>query len=202
MADFSLVPVDHQPDFADASLVPVDHDPFSAEGTVQQAQTQPASPPTTGAGQPNLGAPAAIESVPGGSQRGNDPNPNGGNAGGHPNPTSDQGGSSEPVPFGGYANPTPTESLINRAKMEEQAEVIKRDQKAGRIIDGGERYRFVTTRQPIAHYLIDGLTGTVFTEISPFYAYDGTRYAIIDASPERPVTVTVPEDGKFKISRP
>jgi hypothetical protein len=28
MADYSLVPVDHQPDFADASLVPVEHDPF------------------------------------------------------------------------------------------------------------------------------------------------------------------------------
>lgn len=31
MADYSLVEVDHQPDFDDVSLVPVDHDPFSAD---------------------------------------------------------------------------------------------------------------------------------------------------------------------------
>jgi hypothetical protein len=31
MADYSLVPVDHQPDFGDASLVPVEHDPFGAD---------------------------------------------------------------------------------------------------------------------------------------------------------------------------
>ena len=66
MPDFSLVPVDHQPDFSDVSLVPVDHDPFGADGTTQQAQfqlaqtqTQPASAqpqqPVTGAGQPNVG---------------------------------------------------------------------------------------------------------------------------------------------------
>ena len=69
-------------------------------------------------------------------------------------------------------------------------------------LDGGEFYRFVTTKSPLARYLIDGGAGSVFTERSPFYAYDGTRYAIIDASPERPVTVRVPEDGKFTISRP
>ena len=37
---------------------------------------------------------------------------------------------------------------------------------------------------------------------SPFYAYDGTRYATVDASRERPVTVTVRGDGTFTISRP
>ncbi len=42
MDDFSLVPVDHQPDFSDVSLVPVDHDPFAADGvTGQQTQAQP-----------------------------------------------------------------------------------------------------------------------------------------------------------------
>ena len=45
MPDFSLVPVDHLPDFEGASLVPVDHDPFSADGMTQQAQTQSESPP-------------------------------------------------------------------------------------------------------------------------------------------------------------
>ena len=29
MSDFSLVPVDYQPDFGDISFVPVDHDPFA-----------------------------------------------------------------------------------------------------------------------------------------------------------------------------
>ncbi len=61
MPDFSLVPVDHQPDFSDVSLIPVDHDPFSADGTIQQAGTQPESQPqplTTGAGQSNVGAAA------------------------------------------------------------------------------------------------------------------------------------------------
>jgi hypothetical protein len=40
MPDYSLVPVDHQPDFDDHSLVPVDHDPFIADGLAQQAQFQ------------------------------------------------------------------------------------------------------------------------------------------------------------------
>jgi hypothetical protein len=31
------------------------------------------------------------------------------------------------------------------------------------------------------------------TTIDPSYAFDGTRYAIIDASPERPVTVRIPQ---------
>ena len=69
MPDYSLVPVDYQPDFDDYSLVPVDHDPFAADGVTQQAQiqqpptpTQPAQPqpqtqpqqPATGAGQPGV----------------------------------------------------------------------------------------------------------------------------------------------------
>ena len=65
MPDFSLVPVDHQPDFSDVSLVPVDHDPFSADGVTQQVQAQPAQAqpapirtPATGATQPDVGAPA------------------------------------------------------------------------------------------------------------------------------------------------
>jgi hypothetical protein len=41
MPDYSLVPVDHQPDFGDFSLVPVDHDPFSTESVAQPVQTQP-----------------------------------------------------------------------------------------------------------------------------------------------------------------
>jgi hypothetical protein len=70
MPDFSLVPVDHQPDFSDVSLVPVDHDPFSADGAIQQAQIQPAQPqpaqtqparppqqPATGPHLPDVGAP-------------------------------------------------------------------------------------------------------------------------------------------------
>lgn len=40
MSDYSLVPVDHQPDFGDVTLVPVDHDPFADGGPIQQAQTQ------------------------------------------------------------------------------------------------------------------------------------------------------------------
>jgi hypothetical protein len=35
MPDYSLVPVDYQPDFSDFSLVPVDYDPFSADGVNQ-----------------------------------------------------------------------------------------------------------------------------------------------------------------------
>jgi hypothetical protein len=73
MPDYSLVPVDYQPDFDDYLLVPVDHDPFAADGLTQQAQfqqpptpTQPAQPqpqsppqpPAAGAGQPDAGAPA------------------------------------------------------------------------------------------------------------------------------------------------
>jgi hypothetical protein len=70
MPDYSLVPVDYQPDFDDYSLVPVDYDPFAADGVAQQwriqqaqAQAQPQGPPqqqpAAGAGQPDAGAPAA-----------------------------------------------------------------------------------------------------------------------------------------------
>jgi hypothetical protein len=38
MPDYSLVPVDYQPEFDDHSLVPVDHDPFAADGVAQQPQ--------------------------------------------------------------------------------------------------------------------------------------------------------------------
>jgi hypothetical protein len=64
MPDYSLVPVDHQPDFADHSFVLVDYDPFAADGVAQQAQiqlaqAQPQQQPPTGAGQPDAGVPAA-----------------------------------------------------------------------------------------------------------------------------------------------
>ena len=39
MPDYSLVPVDYQPDFGDVSLVPVDHDSFSDDGVTRQAAT-------------------------------------------------------------------------------------------------------------------------------------------------------------------
>src|SRR5947209_3280118 len=61
MPDYSLVPVDYQPDFGDVSYIPVDYDPFSADGKVQQVGTQPESQPqpfANGAGQPDVGAPA------------------------------------------------------------------------------------------------------------------------------------------------
>jgi hypothetical protein len=72
MPDYSLVPVDYQPDFDDYSFAPVDHDPFAADGLTQQAQlqqpptpTQPVQPqpqsppqqPATGAGQPGVNGP-------------------------------------------------------------------------------------------------------------------------------------------------
>jgi hypothetical protein len=81
MPDYSLVPVDYQPDFDDYSLVPVDYDPFAGDGPVQQAQfqqpptpTPPAQPqpqtqpqqPATAAGQPGVNGPATGNS-PGGS---------------------------------------------------------------------------------------------------------------------------------------
>jgi hypothetical protein len=67
MPDYSLVPVDYQPDFNDYSLVPVDHDLFAADGVAQQSQIQqaqaqpqgpPQLPPATGAGQPDAGGAA------------------------------------------------------------------------------------------------------------------------------------------------
>ena len=115
MPDYSLVPIDHQPDFDGYSLVPVDYDPFAEDGVaqrsqIQQAQAQPQGPPqqqpATGAGQPDAGAPAA-----GGGPSGSD----GGGigpSGGAPNPTLDQG-AAKAAPFGGYANPTPTDSLTS-----------------------------------------------------------------------------------------
>jgi len=50
MPDYSLVPVDHQPDFDDYSLVPVDHDPFAADDIIQPTRTQLANHPQTDAG--------------------------------------------------------------------------------------------------------------------------------------------------------
>jgi hypothetical protein len=91
------VPVDYQPDFDDYSLVPVDYDPFPEDGVAQQApiqlaQAQPQQQPPAGAGQPDAAAPAAGDGI-------------GPNAGA-PNP--DQG-TAKAAPFGGYANPTPTD---------------------------------------------------------------------------------------------
>jgi hypothetical protein len=75
MPDYSLVPVDYQPDFDGYTLVPVDYDPFAEDGVIQQAQNQqpptptqpaqpqpqgpPQQPPATEAGQPDVGVPAA-----------------------------------------------------------------------------------------------------------------------------------------------
>jgi hypothetical protein len=114
MPDYSLMPVDYQPDLDDYSLVPVDHDPFAADGVAQQLQiqqspapTQPAQPqpqtqpqqPATGAGQPGVNGPAT----------GNSPSGSGGGAAGrNPNdPATDQDRSPAPVLFPGYADPTP-----------------------------------------------------------------------------------------------
>jgi hypothetical protein len=288
MPDYSLVPVDHQPDFDDYSLVPVDHDPFAAEGPIPQARTQPASQP-----QPNAGfdqPPSAPQTpgsalprspiVPSGGQvssvpqpPGQDPHsqyqalrpllgdrnamlaavypevrqtltaqalagrqqpgqtsglaPSGGvsgvtqqaqtqpaqpkpqtepqqpETGGGRNPTSDQAGVSEPLPFSGFANPTPAESLVNGQKMKDQMELAGADRTGnnGAISDGGETYGFVTTG-PTRRYLTSDQTGEIMMATSPFYAYDGTRYAFIDASPARPLTVTIRGDGTFTISRP
>ena len=79
---------------------------------------------------------------------------------------------------------------------------IEADPGAGRDLDEGELYGFATTKLPISEFPIGGGTGRQFTTDRPFYAFDGKRYAIIDASPERPVTVKIPEDGKFSITRP
>jgi hypothetical protein len=124
MPDYSLVPVDYQPDFDGYSLVPVDHDPFAEDGVAQQAQiqqpptpTQPAQPqpqtqlqqPATGAGQPGVNGPAT----------GNSPSGSGGgagvgNAGSDPNnPTWAPGWSPESAAFDGYSNPTPTLPLTD-----------------------------------------------------------------------------------------
>jgi hypothetical protein len=317
MPDYSLVPVDYQPDFDDYSLVPVDHDPFAGDGPIQQARTQlasqpqpdagfaqpPSAPqtpgsapplpsmvpnggqppsvpqppgqdphsqyqalrpmlgdrnamlatvypelrqaliaqalaarqqpgqtsepaptggvsgvtqqaqpqgppqqqPATGAGQPNVGAPALGGSAPGGPQEDDRLSPGSGGAGGGLNPTSDQGGSSEPAPFGGYANPTPTESLVNKIQMDDLAAEIDADLtgRRGSYFEGGKSksYRFVTTKPALDPHQI-GEAGITFLAISPFHANDGARTAIIDASPEHPLRVTVTDDGKLTISPP
>ena len=67
MDDYSLVPVEHQPDFAGVSLVPVEHNPFSADAEIPQAQAQPGQtqpehplpPPATGIALPGVGTQAA-----------------------------------------------------------------------------------------------------------------------------------------------
>ena len=71
MPDYSLVPVDYQPDFGDYSLVPVDYDPFAADGVAQQSQTQYAQAETQGppqqqpaTGQPDASTPAATPTNP------------------------------------------------------------------------------------------------------------------------------------------
>ena len=94
MPDYSLVPVDYQPDFDGYSLVPVDQDPFAEDGVAQRAQFQQAQPQLQppGASQPDAGVPAT----------GGGTGPNAG----APNP--DQG-AAKAAPFGGYANPTPTD---------------------------------------------------------------------------------------------
>jgi hypothetical protein len=147
MPDYSLVPVDYQPDFDDYSLVPVDYDPFAADGVAQQAQIQqaqfqqpptptpPAQPqpqtqpqqPATGAGLPGVNGPAT----------GNSPSGSGGgagvgNAGIDPsNPTWAQGTwaqgwSPESAAFDGFANPTPTQPLTDDQVALRRQEIVDR----------------------------------------------------------------------------
>ena len=132
MPDYSLVPVDHQPDFYDASLVPVDHDPFSDEGVVQQAQAQ------QGQLQPTRPEPANPTQPPTGGYE----------TGGAPSTNLVQDGA-EPLPFSGFANPTPAESLVNQQKMTDHRKVADADRtgKSGAITDGGDPYELVTTEQ-------------------------------------------------------
>jgi hypothetical protein len=173
-------------------------------GVTQQAQAQPQSPQPlapSGAGQPDVGAPA-IGGGPSGSQGSDGLSPGGNGAGGGPNPTSDQSGA-EPRPFSGYANPNPTESLVNRAMLNDFAKKIDADPtgKTGSDFEGGQSYRFVTTKPALDPHRI-GETGLTFIAIGPFYADDGTHTGIIDASPERPLRVTITSDNKLTISPP
>lgn len=73
MPDYTLAPVDYQPDFEDYSLAPIDYDPFAEDGVPQQSRIQvaqaetqgpPQQQPATGVGQPNTGAPAATPEDP------------------------------------------------------------------------------------------------------------------------------------------
>ncbi len=172
-------------------------------GVTQQAQTQPQSPPPLApAGQPDVGAPA-IGGGPSGSQGGDGLSPGGNGAGGGPNPTSDQSGA-EPRPFSGYANPSPTQSLVNKAMLNDFAKKIDADPtgKTGSDFEGGQSYRFVTTKPALDAHRTDAETGLTFIAISPFHIDDGARTAIIDASPERPLRVTVTSDNKLTISPP
>jgi hypothetical protein len=102
-----------------------------------QTQTQPAQPqtqpqqPATGAGQPGVNGPATGNS-PGGSGGGAGV----GNAGSGPsNTTWAQGGAPAFPPLGGYANPTPTASLVNQAQKgakKVQVDLITADSNADR----------------------------------------------------------------------
>ncbi len=120
MADYSLVPIDHQPDFDDVSLVPVDHDPFGGDGVTQQAQTQPAQPPppATAVGQPNVGAPANNAQA---SEVGESWNPDTGNSDiSGPNPSAGSALPPNNVPFKPFgelkpATFTPTQRIGNLA---------------------------------------------------------------------------------------
>ena len=140
MSDYALVPVEYPPDFENGSLIPVEYNPFSADGVTQlaqaqqaQTQAQPTEPtpqgqpqqPATDANQPVLDAPATGS----GGDAGNTPN----------NPPSDQGRPPEPDPFGGFANPTPTESLVNQAKMYDQRRIIRADRSEENGFEFGER---------------------------------------------------------------
>jgi hypothetical protein len=44
MSDYSLVPVDYQPEFEGVSLVPVDYNPFSTDGVTRQAAAPQLAP--------------------------------------------------------------------------------------------------------------------------------------------------------------
>jgi hypothetical protein len=172
MADYSLVPVDYQPDFGNVSLVPVNYNPFSnSDGIIQQAptqlaqtqirptqvqfsQSQPQSPrqqPATGSNQPSVNGPTG--NGPAGSS--------GGNVGSDPSSRASDQAAVEP-PFSGLANPTPTESLVNQAKMAEQRKIAEADKsgKHGFAYDeeanAEEPSTFVTTRESLVRYLIEG----------------------------------------------
>lgn len=97
MDDYSLVPVEHQPDFENVSLIPVDHDPFGDSGTLQQAQFQQPQAQSAPQPQPQQSATGASRPAVNGAATGNVPvgssgGLGGGNAGsGLNNPTSAPG---------------------------------------------------------------------------------------------------------------
>ena len=197
MPDFSLVPVDHQPDFDDASLVPVDHDPFSDSGTVQQAPAQFEQAQTQ-----TQQTPTRIQSAPAQSQSLPQPVPSA-----QPKPATPAGfeiGGGSGSPFVGFFNQLAAPEL---AESERVADLVQNHPTAAKIVGAVNLGSLLFPPLAIAGAealgmlgagaAADGLAGSTISRVGTAAAGSAARQAISEAEATLPEGISRDDFGRL-----